>query len=303
MATTPPARPASAPAQAVRHLGRFQLLRLLGKSARSMLWLVADPRSGQEMLLVLPRAQPADAAALQRWMETARRASRIDHPGLEPAVEVGEHDRWPYIAYDRGTGSTLAERLGSKGLPGAELVPQVLQVLQGLAFAHEAGFAHHDVQAGMLVVHDSGNCTLMGLGVVSPPAGEGSDLQSQRRAAERDVLALGLVLHHALAGTAPLEQADTGLVIERMPPAGREIVRLPWTGAHPIPEPLRAIINRATDRQERQRYRNARTLERALSGWLRTDGEASGGPIMLLLDRMRAAGLLPAMPGGGSRAG
>lgn len=292
--------PPRSTAQAVRHLGRFQLLRLLGKSARTMSWLVMDPRAGQEMVLMLPRSQPADAAAMQRWLDSARRAARIDHPSLVPAVEVGEHDRWPYMAYDRGTDVTLAERLGSKGLPGTEVVPWMLQVLQGLAFAHEAGLAHHDVQAGMLALSEGGNCRLMGLGVVLPPEGDG--LQAQRRAAERDVLGLGLVLHHALAGMPPLELPDTGAAIERMPPLGREIVRLPWTGAHPIPEPLRAIVNRATDRQERQRYRNARTLERALSGWLRTDGEAGGGPIMLLLDRMRAAGLLPAMPGGASRA-
>jgi non-specific serine/threonine protein kinase len=286
----------------VRRLGRFQLLRLLGKSTRSMLWLVSDPRSGQEMVLVLPRAQPADAAGLQRWLEHARRASRVDHPGLQPAVEVDEHDRWPYVAYDRGTSVTLAERLGAKGLPAAELVPQMLQVVQGLAFAHEAGFAHHDVQAGLVLMHDGGACSLMGVGVVQPAEADAASLPQQRRAAERDVLALGLVVHHALAGMPPLEQADNSLVIDRMPPLGREIVRLPWTGAHAIPEPLRAIVNRATDRQERQRYRNARTLERALDGWLRTDGEAGGGPIMLLLDRMRAAGLLPAMPGGASRA-
>lgn len=299
MAAPPPPRPA---AQAVRHLGRFQLLRLLGKSARSMLWLVIDPRAGQEMVLLLPRSQPADAAGMQRWLEAARRAARVEHPGLQPAVDVGEHDRWPYIAYDRGNTVTLAERLSSKGLPAVELVPWMLQVLQGLAFAHEAGLAHHDLQAGMLALTDGGHCSLMGLGLVLPPEGDAGGLPAQRRAAERDVLGLGLVLHHALAGTPPLELADTNAVIERMPPLGREIVRLPWTGAHPIPEPLRAIVNRATDRQERQRYRNARTLERALNGWLRTDGEASGGPIMLLLDRMRAAGLLPAMPGGASRA-
>jgi non-specific serine/threonine protein kinase len=127
-------------------------------------------------------------------------------------------------------------------------------------------------------------------------------LQSQRLEAERDVLALGLVMHHALAGAPALDLVDTGQVIERLPPLGREIVRMPWTCAHPIPEPLRAILNRSTDRQERQRYRSARTLERALSGWLRTDGEASGGPIVLLLDRMRAVGLMPTMPGGNERA-
>ena len=133
MATQPPARvaptaaPTGASTAAVRHLGRFQLLRLLGKSARTMLWLVIDPRVNQELVLVLPRSQPADADALQHWLDNARKASRIDHPGLAHVVEVGEHDRWPYIAYDRGTAVTLAERLSSKGFAPAELVPWVLQ--------------------------------------------------------------------------------------------------------------------------------------------------------------------------------
>ena len=74
-------------------------------------------------------------------------------------------------------------------------------------------------------------------------------------------------------------------------------MRLPWTTAHPIPEALRAIVNRATDRQERQRYRNARTLLRALEGWLQTDSDAGGGPLALLLDRLRTVGVLPASPG------
>ena len=68
MATLTP--PRSATANAVRHLGRFQLLRLLGKSERTMLWLVSDPRVGQELVLALPRSQPADAAGLQRWLDS-----------------------------------------------------------------------------------------------------------------------------------------------------------------------------------------------------------------------------------------
>jgi len=297
MAVSPP-RPAAP--NAVRHLGRFQLLRLLGKSVRTMLWLVMDPRSQQELMLVLPRSQPASADALQHWLDMARRTARIDHPGLAPVVDVGEHDRWPYMAYDRGNAVTLAERMGKKGIAPTELVPWIVQAAQGLAFAHEAGAVHQDIQAGMLVVGDAGACQLMGLGVAL--SDEAGGLPAQRRAAERDVLALGLVMHHALVGEPALDLPDTGMVIDRLPPLGREIVRLPWSGQHLIPDPLRAIVNRATDRQERQRYRNARTLERALSGWLRTDGEQGGGPIMLLLDRMRAAGLMPAMPGGASRA-
>ena len=76
---------------------------------------------------------------------------------------------------------------------------------------------------------------------------------------------------------------------------------LPWTTPHPISEALRAIANRTTSAQERQRYLNARTLLRALDGWRTAEAQDTGGPLAMLLDRMRTVGHLPAMPGVGSR--
>jgi len=132
-------------------------------------------------------------------------------------------------------------------------------------------------------------------------AGAMDELRAVRDAAVTDVLALGIVMHQALAGVAALEEPDVGRVIARMPPLGPDFVRLPWTVPRPVPEPLRAIVNRATDRQPRQRYRNARTLQRALEGWLKTSSEQDGGPLALLLDRLRTVGVLPAQPGGADR--
>ena len=126
---------------------------------------------------------------------------------------------------------------------------------------------------------------------------EPSALRAQRSAAERDVLACGIVLHRLLAGTPVLGSADVARVIERMAPRGRELVRLPWTTPQPIAEPLRAIANRSTSGQVRLRYRSARTFLGALTGWLEATAEDEGGPIALLLDRLRTVGHLPALPG------
>ncbi len=82
-----------------------------------------------------------------------------------------------------------------------------------------------------------------------------------------------------------------------MAPHGRELVRLPWTTPYSIPEALRAIVNRSTSGQERLRYRSARTFLDALSGWREAVSEDDGGPVALLLDRLRSVGHLPALPG------
>ena len=285
--------------------GRFQLLRLLGKSGRTMAWLVMDGRSQQELLLAIPRAKPVGADGLQTWLQLARRAARLNHPQLAQALEVGEHDGWPYIAYERGEHVTWAERYSRKGIPADELAGWAAQAAQGLAYAHEAGVAHGDLQACLLSVDEADRVTVMGLEVAGrlPGAAGGAmdELRAVRDAAVTDVLALGIVMHQGLAGAAALDEPDVGRVIARMPPQGPDFVRLPWTVPRPVPEPLRAIVNRATDRQPRQRYRNARTLQRALEGWLKTTSEQDGGPLALLLDRLRTVGVLPAQPGGADR--
>jgi len=305
-AQNPPDARSASPAGAVRLFGRFQLLRLLGKSERGMLWLALDPRDNLELMLAMPRTQPGDGAAA--WQQAVRRAARLNHPCLARPVDIGEHERWPYVVYERGSRVTWAEKLGAPGLGGTELAHWVAQAAQGLAFAHEAGTAHHDLQPWWLLVDEEDRVSVLGLEVAGAPRasvtqpGGLDELRAVRDAAGQDVLSLGLIAHWCLAGQPPLDEPDIGKVIAAVPPRGNNFVRLPWSVPRPIPEPLRAIVNRATDRQERHRYLNARTLQRALEGWIKTTTEQDGGPLALLLDRLRQVGTLPALPGSADRA-
>lgn len=294
-----------------RAFGRFELRQLLGKSAGAMVWLAWDPRAAQELMLTMPRARPADAVSLEHWQREVRMAARLNHPNLAPVTEVGSHDGWPFATVDRRLGVTLTEWLAAHEHPSpAESTPWFCQALTGLAFAHEANMAHGDVQLHSLVIGDSGAVRVMALataGAVESPrasplhSADLGRLHAQRALGERDVLACGVLMHQVLSGQAALDDDDAASVISRMPPFGHEIVRLPWSTPQPIPEGLRAIVNRATATQERQRYLNARTLLRALDGWIAAQATDGGGPLALLLDRLRSVGHLPALRGVGTR--
>ncbi len=301
----------------MRAFGRFTLRRLLGKSDLSMSWLVHDPRSDQDWTLIMPREQPGDAAALQAWLEQARRASRLGHPQLAAAVEVDSQEHWPYLASDRALGVTLPEWLAQRGPPSApDAAAWIIQILRGLAYAHDAGMAHRDLQAHHVAIDELGRARLLGLGVVGPGYPPGSAAatvapaqtgmpdpsQHQRDAAQLDVLAAGLLLYALLAGEPAFGEPDPGRAIARMPPHGHEHLRLPRLTPKPIPEPLRAIVDRSVGAQERLRYRNARTLLQALEGWHEShERGGAGGPAALLLDRLPTLGHLPAAPGIGAR--
>jgi eukaryotic-like serine/threonine-protein kinase len=302
-----------------RLFGRFELRQLLGKSAGTMVWLAFDPVAGSEVMLTMPRLQPPDAAALAHWLRDARFAARLDHPNLAHAAEIGVQDHWPFISTERAQGSTLKEWVAEHPNPTPEeVVGWLCDLLQGLAFAHEAGVPHLDPQLHNMLIDERGGVRLMALAGAGDAARaqrveatarsnertmamDTGELRAQRAVAARDLLACGLLLHHLLTGQAPLDQPDTALAIARMAPQGRELVRLPWSTPLPIPDALRAIANRCTSGQERLRYQNARTLLGALAGWLDAQSQDGGGPLGLLVDRLRSVGHLPALPGLASR--
>lgn len=283
----------------LRSFGRFELRALLSKSARSLVWRVFDARHGQELMLCMPREKPNSAAALEHWLRTAQAGERVQHPHLAPVFEIGQVEQWPYVAYDRALGETLDERLARQPAPlPIDAAGWVAQLLEGLAFAHEAGHAHRDIQTASLVIDGADKVRLIGLEVaqeVFPATVDFTTVtrRAVRESAEEDVLCVGLLLHRLLSGKPVLEEGDLQAVVQQMQPIGRELVRLGWETPHPIPDPLRAICNRATDRQLRQRYHLARSFLRALDGWRQAAAHDDGGPIVLLLDKLQRVGHLP----------
>ena len=264
-----------------------------------MLWVVFDARLGQELMLCMPRLAPNSAAATAHWLKMANASSRIQHPNLAHVIEIGQVEQWPYLAYDRALGETLDERLARQNVPlPVDAADWIGQYLQGLAFAHEAGHAHRDVQCASMIISASNQVRVLGLEVAQEvfPATQDFNAVARRavrESAEEDVLCVGLLLNRILSGRPVLEQTDLQLVIRQMQPQGHELVRMGWETPHPTPEPLRAICNRATSAQPRQRYHSARSFLRAVDGWRSAAAVHGGGPITLLLDRLQRVGHLP----------
>lgn len=292
------AAPAAAPV--VRQFGRFQLSKLLGRSSLTMAWLAHDPRARMDVMLMMPRKAPATREAFDAWWDAARRSAKLTHPHLLSPLELGHHDHYPFQAFERLQGmTTLSELLAGKAPPPPlDVTAWCADLLEGLAFAHDAGVSHGDLGLHSIVIDKQGRAAAWGLATslpLAPASGLNTEaLRQQRLASDRDVMACGLLLHWLLANQPALEEADVPTAIERL---SQEIIRLPWQLPHPVPEALRAIVNRATDRFEKRRYLSARSFYRAISGWRKVQSEESGGALGLLVDRLHSVGHLPARNG------
>lgn len=296
---SPSAAGAHRPAMgSLRQFGPFNLTRSLGHSSLSMAWLAQDRRNQRDVLLMLPRlAQVADSGAQQTWLDGVQRAARLDHPRLEPALEIGQCAGWVYVCCQRQPGTlTLAEQLIEQGqdAPLTEAVGWCIDALEGLAGLHDSGFAHGDVGLHSLLVDRHGRVRSWGLALTSLHDAAGDAPQRRRAASEQDVQSVSLLLHRFIARAAAFGEPDLPRARARL---GREALHLPSFLPEAPPPALRAIADRATDPLPQRRYVHARGLQRALEGWRQSVTSGQVGALVTLAERLRKVGHLPALPG------
>lgn len=250
--------------------------------------------------MVLPRLRPPDEGLVRLWDSNARRAARLQHPHIAPVVEVGAHAGWPYLIHDLANQSIPKVVASERWIGSSAVGKMATEVAMALAAAHAAGVVHGDLQPFLLLMGEGGRVRVAGWEVATlrlsgnaAGAIDGEAVAERRAGAIEDVLALGVILHGALRGQPALEEPDVARVMGRIPPQGREFLTLPPAQISAVPEPLRAIANRATHHQETLRYRSARTLVSALEGWTKAESGEREGLLTLVGERLKANGLLP----------
>ena len=216
---------ATAPA---RRLGRFHLLRELGRGAQAQVWLAHDPRLDREVALKL-LDPAADADALSLWLHEARAVSRLTHPHIVPVFEADEHDGQSYLVFEFVDGPTLSEaRRRRPQLPAREAVTLLLGVLDALAAAHEQGIVHRDLKPSNILLGRDGRARVMDFGIAARTAqGDGRIVGSpgymspeaargEAPVPAMDVFAAGIVLGELLAGAPLMRETDPMRAIQRV---------------------------------------------------------------------------------------
>jgi serine/threonine protein kinase len=105
-------------------LGRFELVRVLGKGAQSTVWLAFDPRLERQVALkVMKSGMGADGQAVAQWLQEARSVSRLTHPNIIPVYEADIHETQPYLVFEYIAGATLDQHIKQNGaLPASQAV-------------------------------------------------------------------------------------------------------------------------------------------------------------------------------------
>ena len=258
---------------------RYQIIKTLGEGGMANVYLAHDTILDRNVAVKVRRGDLAsDEKFVRRFQREALSASSLSHPNIVEMYDVGEDDGQYYIVMEYVDGKTLKQVLKQRGhLSITEVVDIMLQLTDGMAHAHDAYIIHRDIKPqnimilsnGMIKITDFGVATalnstqltqtnsVMGTVHYLPPEqanGKGSTIRS-------DIYSMGIMMYELLTGLVPYK-GDSAVEIalkhlkEPLPSIRKQNPS--------IPQSIENIIIKATAKNPKNRYTDARSMHEDL---------------------------------------
>lgn len=127
--------------------GKFRLLTYLGGGGAGTVYAADHKDLGRKVAVKVLRTEAGDMWSPERFIREARLASSIDHLNVVSVLDFGESDGLLYLVMELLSGASLAQRLqDTRVLPGQKVKEIAMQVLAGLAAAHDREIVHRDLK-------------------------------------------------------------------------------------------------------------------------------------------------------------
>ncbi len=289
-------------------LGVYEIVEMVGAGGMGEVYRARDTILGREVAIkILPPIFSRDADRLRRFEQEARAAAALNHPNILSIHQLGVHDGAPHLVSELLEGETLRSRLQRGALPASSGIDYTLQLVSGLAAAHEKGIVHRDLKPenifltthGLVKILDFGLAKLrrpeefgspeaaMTQGTVTVPGVvmgtvgymSPEQVRAQHVDHRSDIFALGAIFYEMVSGKRAFQgntPADTlTAILMHDPPS--------LIGSSPnITLPLERIIRRCLEKDPNERFQSAKEVGFALKALsdapaVRADSEKATG--------------------------
>lgn len=146
---------AQRPATLDGRIGRFELIRELGRGGHGIVFLAWDPAARREVAVKIPRPEVLlTAEDRRRFLREGIAAARLSHPNIVPVLEVDQSPPNCYIVSAYCEGQSLAVYLAEVPEPLAPALAAhwVAALADGVAHAHDHGILHRDLKPANVVL-------------------------------------------------------------------------------------------------------------------------------------------------------
>ena len=199
----------SSPEPTGRRIGRFAVLRELGRGVMGQVYLGYDEQLDRKVAIKLLRvATPSESASL-RLLREAQALAKLSHPNVVQIHEVGTEAGAVYLAMEYVDGATLAAWAKTEPDWRAR-VEMLIQAGRGMAAAHAVGLVHRDFKPDNVLVGRDRRVRVLDFGLVRSDEVAHADPEGYEVTASRPILRPAGELEAMPNGT-PFSPLNTGL--------------------------------------------------------------------------------------------
>lgn len=280
----------------LKRIGRFTVIRELGRGAIGVVYLVQDPVIDRQIAIKTfnPKLSQFERKKHEEQLiNEARAAGRLSHPHIITIYDANTESGLTYIAMEYLQGRELS-RLLARQHPFElnDIATIAWKIADALDYAHRNGVVHRDIKPANIFMVGENQPKIVDFGIARSPnrvadqhaqtndapytlfhnnilgtptymspeqaCGEPADARS-------DIYALGAVMYEMLAGRKPFQSRDTEKLLQmialKTPPAPHEV--------NPeVPEGLSAIVMKAMQKRPEKRYQHAHEMANDIKRYL-----------------------------------
>ncbi|HYA47253.1 MAG TPA: serine/threonine-protein kinase [Burkholderiales bacterium] len=255
------------------HLGKYPIVREIGKGATSRVFLARDPFAEREVAIKVFLFDQNINAQTERMMHKAflaeaALAGKLSHPHIVEILDAVIEPEQSYLVMEYVPGTTLeAYSDVTSLLPLNKVVEIIFKCIRALEYAFQHGVIHRDIKPGNILLSQSGDTkvsdfgasfqqrlgheTTQLTGVGSPAYMSPEQIRLEDVTHQTDIYSLGVVMYRLLTGRLPFEapsQASLVHAILNTPPVRPAMLR------PDLPPLLDQIVMKAIEKDRRRRY-------------------------------------------------
>ena len=263
-------------------LGRYEIIRELGRGAMGTVYLGSDPKINRDVAIKTLRYEDIEESRIgevkQRFFREAEAAGKLAHPNIVTIYDVGEDYDIAYMAMELLDGTDLEQYCdGTNLLPPSKVLKVISSVAQALDYAHENGVVHRDIKPANIMILNNGDVKVTDFGIArvmessktqtgvilgTPSYMSPEQIDGQKVDGRSDLFSLGIVLYELLTGKKPFMGDSIATLMYSItmssPPSLREV-------APNMPAKCATVIEKILAKDRDMRYQSGVVMVKELA--------------------------------------
>lgn len=264
--------------------GDYELLDEIARGGMGVVYRARQKSLNRVVALkMILNGQFASENDVRRFYLEAEAAANLDHRGIVPIFDVGEHEGHHFFSMKLVEGGSLADKLPELRDKTRDFVRLLIEVARAIHHAHQRGILHRDLKPTNILIDDAGQPLVSDLGLAKQITAE-SDLTntgaavgtpaymppeqaagSKEITTAADIFSLGAMLYEGLTGRPPHQESTP---VKTLLKALEGEVTPPRVLDSRVDRTLELITLRCLESDPNLRYASAAALADDLKRWL-----------------------------------